>query len=126
MPHPVLNRSHRRTVRKSVPDGTMSRVAIAAAFSLLLNVYAADQWPQFRGPRAGTVADDRSLPESWSDRSRRLEDGYTRARVGLGWSSPVVWDDHVFLTTPISTGLEAAPIKGLFDPSEGHGTLRSP
>src|SRR6266568_3832274 len=101
----------------------MSRVAIAAAFSLLLNVYAADQWQQFRGPRAGTVADDRSLPESWSETDHVV---WKADIPGLGWSSPVVWDDHVFVTTAISTGLEAAPIKGLYDPSEGHGKLRSP
>ena len=37
-----------------VSTGAMSRVAIAA--TLLVNVTAADQWPQFRGPHAGVDA----------------------------------------------------------------------
>jgi outer membrane protein assembly factor BamB len=101
----------------------MSRVAIAASLSLLVNLWAADQWPQFRGPHAGAVADDASLPESWNE----TEHIVWKAEIpGLGWSSPVVWDDHVFLTTAISTGIEMPPTKGLYDPSEGHGKLRSP
>ena len=35
---------------------------------------------------------------------------------GLGWSSPVIWGDHVFVTSAISAGEEPAPIKGLYDP----------
>jgi len=100
----------------------MIRVAIATALSLLVNVRGADQWPQFRGPHAGVVADDPSLPESWSETDHVV---WKTDIPGLGWSSPVVWDDHVFLTTAISTGLEAPPTKGLYDPSEGHGKLRS-
>jgi len=102
--------------------GTMSRIAIAA-LSLLVNVGAAGQWPQFRGPHAGAVADDPALPESWSETDHVV---WKTDIPGLGWSSPVVWDDHVFLTTAISTGVETPPVKGLYDPGEEHGKLRSP
>jgi len=98
----------------------MSRVAIAAALSLLVSVQAADQWPQFRGPHAGVVADDPSLPDSWSETDHVV---WKTDIPGLGWSSPVVWDDHVFLTTAVSTGVEAPPVKGLYDPGEDHGKL---
>lgn len=33
---------------------------------------------------------------------------------GLGWSSPVVWGDRVYLTTCVNTGKGAAPRKGLY------------
>ena len=34
---------------------------------------------------------------------------------GLGWSSPIIWDDHVFLTSAISAGKEPPPVAGLYD-----------
>jgi outer membrane protein assembly factor BamB len=70
------------------------------------------QWPQFRGFHAGAIPDDPSLPDTWSE----TENVAWKADVpGLGWSSPVVWDDHVFLTSAISEGKEAAPVAGLYD-----------
>ena len=44
---------------------------------------------------------------------------------GLSWSSPVVWNDHIFITTAISAGEEPMPIPGLYDPGEEQGNLRS-
>ena len=81
-----------------------------------------DQWPLFRGPDAGAVADDPRLPETWSE----TENVIWRADIpGLGWSSPVVWDDHIFLTTALSDGEERAPIPGLYDPGADSGAIRS-
>lgn len=76
----------------------------AAAFGLSLTVSAAgpaDNWPQFRGLTGGVVADDPALPESWSP----TKNVAWRAEIpGLGWGSPVVWGDHVFVSTAISAG----------------------
>ena len=44
---------------------------------------------------------------------------------GLGWSSPIVWGDHVFVTTAVSSGAEVPPVKGLFDPIGDHSRSRS-
>ena len=44
---------------------------------------------------------------------------------GLGWSSPVIWNDHIFLTSAISSGEEPPPAKGLYDPGDEHGKIRS-
>ena len=103
----------------------MRRAAdIALALSLLAvaGVRAAEQWPNFRGPRAGVVADDPLLPEHWSE----TENIAWKVDIpGLGWSSPVVWDNHVILTAAISSGKEAAPEKGLYDPGDDHGKTRS-
>ena len=76
------------------------------------------QWPGFRGPAAGAVADDPRLPETWSE----TENVVWAADVpGLGWSSPVVWDDHVFVTTAVSAGDELPPQPGLYDPGADFG-----
>ncbi len=83
---------------------------------------ATDQWPQFRGTQAGIADDDPALPDRWSE----TENVVWKADVpGLGWSSPIVWGDHVFVTTAVSSGAEVPPVKGLFDPLGDHGRSRS-
>ncbi len=64
-------------------------------------------WPQFRGPQSsGVAADDPRLPDRWST----TENVLWKADIpGTGWSSPVVWGDHVFLTTAIAA--TPAPVK---------------
>jgi outer membrane protein assembly factor BamB len=99
-----------------------SIVAVALSVLTLTGVTAAEQWPSFRGPQAGVVADDPSLPDSWSETENVV---WKTDIPGLAWSSPVVWDDHVILTSAISSGKEAAPEKGLFDPGDAHGNTRS-
>ena len=80
------------------------------------------QWAQFRGPAAGAVTDDPRLPDRWSE----TENVKWKTRVpGLGWSSPIVWDDVIFLTSAISAGQERPPVPGLYDPGEDNGAQQS-
>jgi len=59
----------------------------------------AQNWPQFRGDRAGVAADDPRLPERWSP----TENIAWRIDIpGRSWSSPVVWGNHVFVVTAIN------------------------
>ena len=74
------------------------------AFILILsvnsNAFSQDQWPQFRGPDAnGHYAGD--IVTDWSE-----EDGviWKTAIHDRGWSSPVVWNDQVWLTTATRDG----------------------
>ena len=98
-------------VRSSVSS---SAVAVVCFALLTLAVPAAgeDQWPKFRGPAAGLAADDPSLPEQWSDTENVV---WKISVPGLGWSSPVVWNDHIFLTSAVSTGQEETPVPGLYE-----------
>jgi outer membrane protein assembly factor BamB len=80
------------------------------------------QWTKFRGPDAGAVADDPRLPDTWSETTNVT---WKTDIPGLGWSSPVVWDDHVFLTTAVSAGEERQPVRGLYDPGAASGATRS-
>src|SRR4030095_5908010 len=70
-----------------------------------------DHWPQFRGPSAGVAENDPALPGP-----RGAEDNivWTLDVPGAGWSSPVVWGDHVFVTSVISSGQSEAPKPGLY------------
>ncbi|HAV63633.1 MAG TPA: serine/threonine protein kinase [Verrucomicrobiales bacterium] len=63
---------------------------------LTLNTGAESSWPRFRGATAnGSVADDPRLPVRWSETENVLWKTEIR---GLGWSSPVVTGNRVFLT----------------------------
>jgi outer membrane protein assembly factor BamB len=80
-------------------------------FALTTATVRADNWPQFRGPQAGRVADDPALPETWS----QAEHVVWRADVpGTGWSSPVVWGDHIFVTAAVTDTDAEKPKPGLY------------
>ena len=60
----------------------------------------ADGWPQFRGPGSRGISLDKNLPQEWGPQRN------VRWKVpipGSGWSSPIVWEDKVFVTTAVST-----------------------
>jgi outer membrane protein assembly factor BamB len=64
----------------------------------LVNRAAADSWPQFRGPDANGHARTRDLPATWSE----TENIRWKSPIpGLGWSSPVVDGQQIWLTTAI-------------------------
>jgi len=69
------------------------------------------QWSRFRGPGARGVADAAAFPDRWS----ATENVEWKADLpGRGWSSPVVWDGRVFLTTVVNQGESEPPKKGLY------------
>ncbi|MEO2198882.1 MAG: PQQ-binding-like beta-propeller repeat protein [bacterium] len=80
------------------------------------------QWAQFRGPNAGDVGDDPALPDTWSETDNVV---WSVDVPGLSWSSPVVWEDTIFVTSAISAGEEPDPIPGLYDPGDDNGATRS-
>ena len=98
-------------------------VVVTVGLTLLALVSpSAEQWPQFRGSHAGVADDHPTLPESWSETDNIV---WSTDIPGQSWSSPVVWDDHVFIATAISGGTEPAPLRGLADPNPENGEMRS-
>ena len=73
---------------------------------------AQDNWPRFRGPNgAGVARDNTRLPTAWTT----TENVKWIADVpGWGWSCPIVWGEHVFLTTVVSDEKNVTPGKGLY------------
>jgi outer membrane protein assembly factor BamB len=59
------------------------------------------QWPDFRGPGGQGHSPATGLPLKWSE-SENVR--WKVAIPGLGWSSPVVWGDQVWMTTSIAEG----------------------
>ena len=76
----------------------------------------AQEWRQFRGPdAAGVVPDNGTLPERWSS----TENIAWRTPVsGLAWSSPIVANGLVIITTVISEGDVEAPEGGWYGGGE--------
>ena len=71
-------------------------------------LFGSDNWPRFRGPSGrGIAPDDPTLPLRWSETQNIA---WKRNIPGLGWSSPVVWGDRVFLTSA-SSSAEAETIR---------------
>jgi outer membrane protein assembly factor BamB len=74
-------------------------------------VGAAENWPQFRGPGAMGVAEHARLPDLWSPTENVV---WKQDIPGRGWSSPVVWENHVFITTVSTEGKAWEARKGLY------------
>ena len=97
-------------------------VTVGLTLLALTGVSATDQWPQFRGSQAGVADDDSALPDTWSETENVV---WKVSIPGQSWSSPVVWDDHIFVTSAISSGAEPAPVRGLSDPTAENGRMKS-
>ena len=81
-----------------------------AAVVLLLTV-AADptSWPQFRGPDSNPIASNPQLADKWS-KTENIE--WSTPIPGRGWSSPIVTNGKIFLTTAVTEGESKKPETG--------------
>jgi outer membrane protein assembly factor BamB len=85
---------------------------------LLATAGFAQNWPSFRGPGATGVLDTpHGAPVSWDVAANRNIAWRTEI-PGLGHSSPIVWEDRVFVTTAVSSDPKAVfqyPLAGQLD-----------
>lgn len=65
--------------------------------------FAGENWPQFRGPAGDGVAHSTNLPIYWSENKNIV---WKTAIHGLGWSSPVIYGQQIWLTTATQDGTE--------------------
>ena len=82
--------------------GVKARAAAAlcgVAFGIAV-ASADDEWPRFRGSNGGVAADHPSLPDQWGPAQNIV---WKIDVPGRSWSSPVIWGDHIFVTTAINT-----------------------
>src|SRR5262245_19624845 len=64
------------------------------------------RWNQWRGPLGTGVAPDAKPPVEWAS-TKNIR--WKTALPGKGHSSPVLWDDHVFVTAAIPVGPKLSP-----------------
>ncbi len=79
------------------------RLSVMASMFLACSMAARAEWPQFRGPDGGGHASATGLPTRWGETENVA---WKTAVEGLGWSSPVVHDDRVYVTTATPMGAE--------------------
>jgi outer membrane protein assembly factor BamB len=113
MPHLVVRRLRRfgpfpRTFLVVATTAVLLASPIARAFAATPDVPAGStpspvNWPQFRGPGAVPVSANPRLPRTWS-KTENVE--WVAELPGIGWSSPIVWDGKVFVTTAVAPGMK--------------------
>src|SRR5260370_2622381 len=83
---------------------------------------AAQNWPSFRGPSAFGVSDGQHVPVRW-----RVSQGtgvrWKSPMPGLAHSSPIVWEDRVFVTTAVSSRAGASFKRGLYGDGDASDDL---
>jgi outer membrane protein assembly factor BamB len=78
-----------------------STIVLALALSPLAGGTAtADDWAQFRGGTAQSVAAKATVPAAWSNTDHLA---WRTAIPGAGWSQPIVSGGRIFLTTAVGT-----------------------
>lgn len=80
------------------PRTVLVRFTLLVGLTVLLPVSfsRAENWPQWRGPRGDGTSVEKNLPLNWSATENIA---WKTAIPGRGYSSPVIWDDRVYLTT---------------------------
>jgi outer membrane protein assembly factor BamB len=94
---------------------------VFALVALSVVVASADgNWPRFRGAQGGVATDDPRLPDAWGPSQNIV---WKVDVPGRSWSSPIVWGDHVFVTTAINAAEDSLrPVSAYVSRSNG-GTM---
>lgn len=79
------------------------------ALSAEANERTSNNVPRFLTGRLPVA--DANVPQHWSATENVA---WSTDLPGLGWSSPVVWGDRIFVTTCVNTGEGRSPRKGLY------------
>lgn len=77
--------------------GAMLAAWIACSASPL----SAENWSQFRGPNSQGRSAETGLPLTWSPNENVA---WKTTIPGESWSSPIVWEDRVFVTSATEEG----------------------
>ncbi|MBH58155.1 MAG: hypothetical protein CMJ82_13340 [Planctomycetaceae bacterium] len=66
-----------------------------------------ENWTRFRGPSGQGISSETDLPVTWS-KDENIK--WTADLPGQGWSSPIVFEDHIFLTAATEEGVSCRVI----------------
>jgi outer membrane protein assembly factor BamB len=72
---------------------------VAASFVVsIVSAAAAANWPQWRGPDGSGISTEKNLPAEWGPKKNIK---WKTAIEGRGHSSPIVWENKIFVTTAV-------------------------
>ena len=105
----------------------MNHTFSAASFLLVGCLFSGtascgEDWPEFRGPTGQGVASVQNLPVNWND---SVNVKWKVVVPGKGWSSPIVSNDVIYMTTaiPLSSKSETDQVLCLIAMDKDRGTL---
>lgn len=78
--------------------GAIPRTGLFCLLTLASSLASAENWPGWRGPRGDGTSLEREIPTRWSGTENIA---WKTAVPGEGHSSPIIWNDHLFLTTAL-------------------------
>jgi outer membrane protein assembly factor BamB len=92
-----------------------SPLTLAILLALSFPTIAQDNhnWPQFRGPNASGNATGPTVPDTW-DLPTNKNTRWKSPIPGLAHSSPVIWQNKIFLTTADTPGVSQPLKTGLY------------
>ncbi len=97
---------------------TLPLPLLGACFALALPLFAAAaatvSWPTWRGAAGTGSAPDAQPPLQWGD-DQNIK--WKLQVPGLGYSTPIIWQDQIFLLTAIATSEEGPAAKAAAAPS---------
>ncbi|WDI42472.1 outer membrane protein assembly factor BamB family protein [Bremerella sp. P1] len=70
--------------------------AVLLLVTTIVSSAAADNWPSWRGPENQGISYEKNLPTQWSADKNIA---WRLPMPGAAGSTPVIWDDHIFLTS---------------------------
>src|ERR1051325_7641914 len=76
---------------------SLCMTVVVCAFS----VVAAEDWPEFRGPTGQGISQARNVPVSWSASNNVA---WKTTTIGNGWSSPVLHQGRLYITSALENG----------------------
>ena len=69
--------------------------ALLVTATILTTPASAENWPQWRGPFLNGFTSEKNLPATWSKTENVI---WTAKMPGPGQSTPIIWEDSVFVT----------------------------
>jgi len=82
------------------PERTVYRI-VPIILLVATTAFADDDWPGFLGPSHNNHASPTTLPTKWSE-TENIK--WKTAIPGEGWSSPVIFDNQIWMTTALNEG----------------------
>src|SRR5436190_8377145 len=95
----------------------ISRISLwAAIWACALPVFAAEDWPEFRGPTGQGISHARNVPIIWSATNNVA---WKTPTIGNGWSSPVLQNGRLYITSSVENGPELSLRAQCYDATTG-------
>jgi len=84
--------------KRRIATGIAIVTVLGFGFLSLINTSSAANWPQWRGADGSGVSTEKNLPSDWN-LSKNIK--WKTPISGRGHSSPIVWENKIFLTTAV-------------------------